>query len=64
MADIKNISVDGTVYDIKDETARGQIGDLSSLQTTAKGSIVDAINEIASQGGGGASIPSAEGVLF
>ena len=64
MADIKNISVDGTVYDIKDETARNNIGDLSSLQTANKGSLVDAINEIASQGGGGASIPSAEGVLF
>lgn len=64
MADIKKISVDGTDYNIKDETARGQIGDLSGLQTTAKGSLVDAINEIASQGGGGASIPSAEGVLF
>ena len=30
MADIKQISVDGVVYDIKDETARTQIEELAA----------------------------------
>lgn len=58
MADIKNIEVDGTVYNIKDETARNNIGDMSGLQTTAKGSLVAAINEAAASGGGGTGLPS------
>lgn len=59
MADIKNISVNGTVYDIKDETARSQIGDLSGLSTTDQSSLVAAINEVAASGGsGGTSLPS------
>ena len=48
MPDIKNISIDETLYDIKDETARTQIGDISTLKTTAKDDLVAAINEIAS----------------
>ena len=67
MADIKNISVDGTVYDIKDETARSQIGDLSGLSTTDQSSLVAAINELASQigsGSGGESLTAAEEVAF
>ena len=47
MPDIKNINVDDVLYDIKDETARTQIGDISTLITTAKEDLVSAINEIA-----------------
>lgn len=48
MPDIKNINVDDVLYDLKDETARTQIGDISALKTTAKDDLVAAINEIAS----------------
>lgn len=48
MADIKEINIDDVLYDIKDETARNQIGDISTLKTTAKDDLVAAINEIAS----------------
>lgn len=47
MPDIKNINVDDVVYNLKDETARTQIGDISTLTTTAKDDLVSAINEIA-----------------
>lgn len=53
MADIKNMEVDGVLYDIKDETARNQIGDLQALSTTEKSDLVSAINELASAAGGG-----------
>lgn len=59
MADIKKIQVDGVEYDIKDETARNSIGDLSKLTTNAKDSLVPAINEVAKllgSGSGGASV--------
>lgn len=46
MPEIKKINVDGTLYDIKDETARTQIGDLGQLETENGESIVDAINEV------------------
>lgn len=48
MADFSNFSPDGgtTTYQVKDATARANIGNLSDLETTAKNSIVDAINEI------------------
>ena len=46
MPDIKNINVDDVLYDIKDETARSQIGDISALKTTAKDDLVSAINEL------------------
>lgn len=48
MPDIKNINVDDVLYDLKDEIARTQIGDISALKTTAKDDLVAAINEIAS----------------
>lgn len=48
MPDIKNINVDDVLYDLKDETARTQIGDISALKTTAKDDLVAAINEVAS----------------
>lgn len=37
MADIKQISVDGVVYDIKDETARTQIGEISAVLDALNG---------------------------
>lgn len=37
MADISKISVDGTVYDVKDETARTLIGDISAVLDTLNG---------------------------
>ena len=48
MADVKNING----YTIKDATARSNIGTLSNLETTAKGSLVAAINEVNSAVGG------------
>ncbi len=51
MADIKTIEVDGVEYNINDATARSSIGDLSALETEAKGDLVAAINEAASSGG-------------
>lgn len=44
---IKSIRVDGVDYEIEDETARASIGDMDSLCTTEKGSLVGAINELA-----------------
>ena len=48
MADISKLSPDGgtTEYDIKDSTARANIGDLSELETTDKSDLVSAINEV------------------
>lgn len=43
----------GDYYQIKDPDATRNIGDLTSLDTTAKNNLVAAINEIAGQGGGG-----------
>lgn len=37
MADISKISVEGTVYDIKDETARTQIGEISTVLDALNG---------------------------
>lgn len=53
MADIKNIRVDGVDYDIKDETARNSIGDLSQLNTDAKDDLVSALNELSANAGSG-----------
>lgn len=55
MADISVISPDGgtTELNIKDATARTNIGDLSALTTTAKTNLVAAVNEVAAGGGGG-----------
>lgn len=57
MADISKLSPDGgtTEYNIKDSTARTNIGDLSELDTTTKSDLVSAINEVAQGGGGGGS---------
>lgn len=57
MADISVISPDGgtTELNIKDATARTNIGDLSALTTTAKTNLVAAVNEVAAGGGGGGS---------
>lgn len=57
MADISKLSPDGgtTEYDIKDSTARANIGNLSELETTDKSDLVSAINEVAQGGGGGGS---------
>lgn len=54
MADISVISPDGgtTELNIKDATARTNIGNLADLTTTAKTNLVAAINEAASSGGG------------
>ena len=43
----------GQVRQIKDAKARQAIGDLDTLETEAKGSLVEAINEAAHSGGGG-----------
>lgn len=57
MADISKLSPDGgtTEYNIKDSTARTNIGDLSELETTDKSDLVSAINEVVQGGGGGGS---------
>lgn len=46
MPDIKHIEVDEILYDLKDETARTHIGDVSALGTNAKDDLVVAINEM------------------
>lgn len=46
MADISKINVNSVEYEIKDETSRIQIGDLDSLNTSNRTSIVNAINEV------------------
>ena len=63
MADISKLSPDGgtTEYDIKDSTARANIGDLSELETTDKSDLVSAINEVAQGGGGGGSVTGVKG---
>lgn len=57
MAEISKSVVDDVEYDIKDATARANLGDLSALKTTNKSDTVSAINEVFSMaksaGGGG-----------
>lgn len=48
---METLTVGANTYDIQD----ARIGDLSDLTTTAKSTVVDAINE-AAQGGGGSTI--------
>ena len=52
MANINKIQIDDVDYDLMDETAREKIGDLSKLETTNKGSLVEAINDAAQSGSG------------
>lgn len=49
---IVKVEVDGALYEIKDETARNQIGDMQSLKTKDKTSLVSAINEVRSSASG------------
>lgn len=46
MADISKIQIQTGTYNVKDATARENIGDLTNLNTTAKNNLVSAINEI------------------
>lgn len=46
MSDISKINPDGTEYNLKDATARTNIGNLASLHTTEKNDAVSAINEV------------------
>ena len=48
---MKTLTIDGVTYEIYDEQARTQIGDLSKLNTTSKTDLVTAINEAAQTGG-------------
>ena len=57
MPDIKNIKVDGVLYDIKDDTARKNIGDMTGL---GHSDLVTAITALAAQGSGDCSIPYVE----
>lgn len=59
MPDIKDILVGGVLYDIKDATAREQIGDLSALDTSAA-DLVSAINAAAKSGGGDSNVQRVE----
>lgn len=44
--DVRQFIIDGEQIDVKDVEARENIGDLSELETTAKDSLVSAINEL------------------
>ena len=46
MSDISKFNLNGSDINVKDTTARGNIGDLTSLTTTDKTSLVGAINEV------------------
>lgn len=48
MSDISKINPNGTEYNLKDATARTNIGNLSNLETTEKTNLVGAINEVKS----------------
>ncbi len=51
MPDISKIMLpDGVLYDVKDASARSQIGDTANLQTNDKSSLVNAINETRQSG--------------
>jgi hypothetical protein len=51
MADVSKFVIGGTTANVKDATARSNIGDLSQLTTSAKTDLVVAINEAATTGG-------------
>lgn len=46
MADISKIQIESGTYDIKDSTARTNIGNLSNLETTVTSNLVGAINSL------------------
>lgn len=46
MGDLSKFLIGGETANIKDASARNNIGDLSSLATTAKNNLVSAINEV------------------
>lgn len=48
MSDISKINSNGTEYNLKDATARTNIGNLSNLETTEKTDLVSAVNELKS----------------
>lgn len=48
MSDISKINPNGTEYNLKDATARTNIGNLSNLDTTEKTDLVSAVNELKS----------------
>lgn len=48
MADCSVFTIKGNTFNVKDATARTQLGNLSSLTTTDKTSAVAAINEVKS----------------
>ena len=46
MGDVKQITLNQETADIKDAVARERIGDLDTLETTAKSDLVSATNEV------------------
>lgn len=48
MADCSVFTIKGNTFNVKDATARTQLGNLSSLTTTDKTSVVAAVNEVKS----------------
>lgn len=56
MANIKEVRHQGKTFDIQDKVARDSIGDLSTLETTKKGNLVEAINEARQSGGGSGTV--------
>ena len=60
MAEISKITtIDGTTYDIKDKAARTAISQISSIEASFDGTAL-----VFSEGGGGGSLPNAEGATF
>ena len=50
MPDISKININSIEYEVKDERARGLIGDLTNLETENKSDLVSAINEAVKSG--------------
>lgn len=46
MADCSKFIIKGTTYNVHDAVARTSLGDLTDLNTSAKDSVVAAINEV------------------
>ena len=65
MANVSKFIIGDTEIEVKDSTARDNIGDLDDLETTAKNNLVAAINEAKTSGGVGISYNSAtENITF